>query len=162
MSSIREAGSVKRYHTVQTHGDQTVAEHSFHVCMILTQIVENPSAELLKAALYHDLPEVDTGDMPATTKWRYPKLAEELEIAELDFITRHGLSVKLHDREWLALKYADMCELVQFCVDQLNLGNRNMLVIANRGLDFLGTLPFCSAKASELVESLKHQVENFK
>lgn len=151
---------VKRYHTVMTHGNQTVAEHSFYVCLLLTELVEKPSVALLKAALYHDLPEIETGDVPATTKWKYPKLNEELKSAENDFIVRHGLSVMLPDSDWLALKYADMGELVMYSIDQITMGNRNMVDIGRRGLDYLKDLPYLNDKASRFVEQLEKEFDN--
>lgn len=151
--NIREGGMVKRYHTVPTIGQQTVAEHSFFLCLILTQIY-TPSAELLRAALYHDLPEMETGDVPATTKWRYPKLAEELEIAEMEFIRRNKLEVNLTDEEWRALKWADMLELVMYCVDQIKLGNTNMFPLAERGVKYLYGMGELSEKANLMLASL--------
>lgn len=159
--NLRAAGAVKRFHTIPTHGEQTIAEHSYHMCLILTQIADNPSPELFKAALYHDLPESVTGDIPAPTKWRYPKLAEELEVAELEFIRRNNINVELTDREWLALKYADMAELVYYCIDQLNLGNRNMLQIAYNGVEYLGKLDLLNEKASDMVLDLCTQLRKF-
>lgn len=146
---------MKRYHTIDTHGQQSVAEHSFYVCLLVSELVEKPSVALLKAALYHDLPEGETGDIPATTKWKYPKLAEEVKAAENDFIERHGLAVSLPDREWLALKYADMGELVLYATDQIMLGNRNMLPVGKRGLDFLKDLPFLNERAEQFVRQLE-------
>lgn len=146
---------MKRYHTIDTHGQQSVAEHSFYVCLLVSELVEKPSVALLKAALYHDLPEGETGDIPATTKWKYPKLAEEVKAAENDFIERHGLAVSLPDREWLALKYADMGELVLYATDQIMLGNRNMLPVGKRGLDFLKDLPFLNERASAFLIKLE-------
>lgn len=35
MNTLRNAGKVKRFHTVETIGQQTVAEQSLNVCVIL-------------------------------------------------------------------------------------------------------------------------------
>jgi hypothetical protein len=159
-SALRGAGKVKRYHTMHTHGSQTVAEHSFYVCLLLTELVDKPSVALLKAALYHDLPEHETGDIPATTKWKYPKLAEEVKSAENDFIERHGLAVSLPDKDWLALKYADMGELVMYSIDQIMLGNRNMVPVGKRGLDFLKDLPYLSDRATMFINKLSEEFDD--
>lgn len=158
---IRAAGAVKRFHTVPTHGHQTVAEHSFYMCLIINKIADNPSANLFRAALFHDLPEHETGDVPATTKWQYPGIADELLTAELAFIGRHGLSVTLSEREWLTLKYADMAELVYYCIDQLNLGNKNMKEIAHRGIKFLNELRPLNSKADEMILDLCTKLKEF-
>ena len=157
---LRKAGKVKRYHTMSTHGAQTIAEHTFYVCLLLMELVEKPSVMLLKAALYHDLPEHETGDIPATTKWKYPKLAEEVKAAESDFIERHGLSVSLPDKDWLALKYADMGELVLYCIDQIMLGNRNMIPVGKRGLDFLRDLPYLNDRAHEFIKNVEEEFKD--
>ena len=51
------AGYTRRWHTT-SYLDQSVAEHSWGVALIIMQNHPNPSANLLKAALLHDLHEV--------------------------------------------------------------------------------------------------------
>ena len=72
------AGSIRRWHIVNHHGQQSIAEHSFLVTIIATQlyndmvgIEEGNDKELLKVvfgALFHDMPEVRTGDSPTPAK----------------------------------------------------------------------------------------------
>ena len=119
MNTLRNAGKVKRFHTVETIGQQTVAEHSFNVCLILLFITNGTaSSELLKAALYHDLPELITGDIPATAKWKSEALSQALTEVEQRFEKDFNLSVEISDSEKLLLKWADMYELVQYCFDR--------------------------------------------
>ena len=70
------ADSVKRWHLVDTSRNQTVAEHSFNVCLIsqrILQILEIDheswiSGRTMLYALHHDIPEVIIGDIPTPTK----------------------------------------------------------------------------------------------
>lgn len=148
----RDAGAVKRFHTMRTIGDQTVAEHSFNVCMLLYRLLDSPSAELIKAALYHDLPEVITGDIPATMKWRQPQLNMMLQVVESTIVEENGWVVELSEEERTILKYVDMLELMLYCRDQHMLGNRFLHEVFYRGLEYLTQLP-------ALEETLRNKVQ---
>lgn len=159
-SLIRKAGGVKRFHTVPTIGNQTVAEHSYNLCMLLLEVTEGKcSTNLLKAALYHDIPEIATGDIPATTKWSSVELHGALLELEEVFINEHKLDVPLTLEEMFLLKFCDMLELVLYCLDQLKLGNRNMFPIAQRGIMFLSkmgaTNPLCLKELDTVVGKLR-------
>ena len=154
--SLREASQVVRYHTVQTIGRQTVAEHSYHVAMLVLRFTDgNASQELLKAVLYHDLPEVETGDLPATFKWANLGVVQALNRVEEAFDEKYGTSVTLTDEERLILKAADILELVEYCIDQMNLGNRNMRIIAFRGLAYAKSLPFVNCHVEDFIHELE-------
>ena len=59
------AGSeVKRYHTVTTLVSETVGHHSHGVAMMCLMFDPMASRQLLMAALFHDLAEHQTGDIP--------------------------------------------------------------------------------------------------
>lgn len=139
---MRESGHTRRFHTVPTIGFQTVAEHSFHVAMLCIEMSEGqPSSELLKAALYHDLPEICTGDIPAHVKWKNADLKNMLEAMENDFLFENDMDTALTIQEELILKYADALELGFYCVDQLMLGNRGMREIYQRIEHHINSLP---------------------
>lgn len=124
---LRQAAMTRRCHTVPTIGHQTVGEHSYHVAMLVLELSGGqPSLNLMKAALYHDLAETATGDVPATTKWRSPLLKNKLDTMETVFNNRHGLTVTLTADEELVLKWADSLELGFYCIDQLMYGNRHV------------------------------------
>lgn len=162
-NTLRNAGHVRRYHTLQTIGHQTVAEHSYFLTMILLELTQGQaSCRLIKAALFHDLPEVITGDIPATAKWKSPCLVTELKAMEDEFEDEHDLFVALTDEEKLLLKFADMSELVLYSLDQLRLGNRNMLEVGMRGIDYLQNMPFVSPAALKMMNELITEMEKFK
>jgi len=78
IQDVMRASSVKRWHTVSTIRQQTLAEHSFNVCMLAKQMADmigmpaQRKALLLEMALVHDLDEVFTGDIPTPAKEQQP------------------------------------------------------------------------------------------
>jgi len=134
---IRKGGDVKRFHTVTMHREHLVASHSWGVATLILHIYPTASRDLIVAALYHDVPEYATGDMPATTKWANPALAVALSQVEDQVVDILGLRVDLCDEEAYVLKFADMADLVLACIQEHRMGNREAHQIVNRGLDYL-------------------------
>ncbi len=160
---IFKGGAVKRYHTVTMIKEQTVAAHSWGVACVLIDILGEPSAKLLKAALYHDVAESMTGDVPATTKWKYTELAEALQKAEEDVERSLGIYVTgLTSSELSTLKFADMVDLILHCVKEYRLGNRDALEIITRGMNYLDDRVWseeCSAYFDHLQIYVKDQIK---
>ena len=129
---LRKGGVTRRLHTVPMLGSQTVAQHSWGVAVLLVQLHPNPSLQLLKAALWHDVAEAWVGDVPATAKWRWRPLAHQVAFAELEIEDELGIRVNLTDKEHQWLNGCDILELALTCYDQLRLGNRNFGVILQR------------------------------
>lgn len=121
---IQRGGRVSRMHMMPTIHAQNVAAHSFGVawwCWLLTD--GKPSANLLMAALDHDLPEGATGDMPAPTKHRLG-LHDALSEWEQELSMSAGVPVfELTEVEAHVLKLADNFELLQHCIRERKLGN---------------------------------------
>jgi 5'-deoxynucleotidase YfbR-like HD superfamily hydrolase len=125
INELRNAAMITRCHTERVICPQTVAEHSYHVAMLCWKLCDHePSAELLKAAMFHDLAEKFTGDIPAPVKWRSPVISAELLKQEAVFEKEHKLYCSLTPKEELVLKWADSLELMWYCVDEVTLGNR--------------------------------------
>lgn len=120
LESVFIAGGVSRFHLYPFR--QSVAAHSWGVAMILYRTVKNPSPELIKAALAHDLGEIVTGDIPAPAKWRNPELKHVMEDMEEKAIAAMGLETDLSSDELYRLKNADMLEGMRFCVRQMECG----------------------------------------
>jgi 5'-deoxynucleotidase len=133
---LRDAGSVQRYHTTRTHRRQTIAEHSWGVATLLMMVCDNPPARLLGAALLHDVPEVITGDVPAPAKWRSKPLTDALAELEAEWMATFKMEFpELDEAEARLLKWADSIELVLWCLEEVEMGNRPMLALAQRGHD---------------------------
>ncbi len=138
---LRAGGAVKRYHTFPTIGNQDVGTHSHAVAVFILAMHPNPSFNLIKACLFHDLAEYDTGDCPANVKWAYPAMGAMLKLAESFIDDQLGLTVELTEEEDQWLKLADTLEYCLYALEQRRLGNQNMDIVFQRGLARLSTYP---------------------
>lgn len=130
---IRLGGHVKRYHTVQVHKEQTVAAHSWGVATILLDVCHpgDIDVSILKDALYHDVAEYDTGDVPAQAKWANPKLG--LALGDLERAIEEKLEIQPNSDNHPLLKAADLLELLWYCFEETRMGNKNTKDIFYRG-----------------------------
>lgn len=122
---LRDAAAVTRWHTMRTQRTQTLAEHSFGVAQLALYIYPQSSAALLSACLWHDLAEYTTGDMPAQVKWRSEAIKNALERLEGEYNREHNLVTSLTKKEKHILKWCDSMELILWCHEELELGNRH-------------------------------------
>lgn len=120
---LRDAGAVKRLHTLRTLNEQTLAAHSWGVAMLVMEVTE-PSAALLRAALVHDLHELATGDVPSPVKWENPDLENTLRAIEVKWDEENGTTLKLSEKERTILKWCDRFELALHCYEEMRMGNR--------------------------------------
>lgn len=128
---LRRSGLVRRLHTVPVVRGQTVGEHVYGSLIIAEYLFhKNPEMAydtkmmIFRTLLYHDAAEVETGDVPAPAKRRYPGLHMQLLAAEMLFDSRHGLEVGLSARDMLFVKACDLLDLGFTCVLEASLGNR--------------------------------------
>ena len=137
VDTIYDAQFINRYHTVPLGGlRQTVGAHSYAVVVLLDQLWDNCSKNLLLSALYHDVPEIVLGDIPATAKWSYPDVQKVFKKAEQKIMKDLDIDFVLTDRELNRLKMADMLELVMYC-HKLNDSNPRMKLIMQTGVNYL-------------------------
>lgn len=137
---MREAAAVKRYHTRRTLRQQTVGEHSFGAIQLLHQVYPEARKEVLLAMVYHDLPELVTGDVPAPVKRQSPKLAELLNAAEKQTGPLHQ-DFDLSMFEEAVCKWCDLMELVLWCLEEVRLGNQYAKETCLTGLLWLWDAP---------------------
>lgn len=127
------AGSeVTRYHTVRTICQETVGHHSHGVALIAAFLSGgNPRAELLVAALVHDLAEHVLGDIPAPSKRAF---AIGNQVSELEEKLLYGVDLKvdLSSEDARILKLADIAQGALFCIREIELGNSGMRVVYHR------------------------------
>ena len=157
LAALMTGGAVKRYHTAHTIRQQTVADHSHGVAMVVLTLRPLASAALIKAALTHDLAESVTGDIPAPAKWRCSGLKCNLEEMEREFDAKWEVDWVLTDDEKHLLKWADMAELVVFCLNEYHMGNRAIAGILSTGLRVLREYP----SPSHEMETLREQLNDF-
>jgi 5'-deoxynucleotidase YfbR-like HD superfamily hydrolase len=130
---IYEAGAVRRYHAKRVLVDQTVADHSWGVMIILLWLYypNLPSAKLFQLAAMHDVPELITGDIPAPAKWRSAALREAVNLLECEIAMDLGLPLNYDDP---ILVFADNAELVMHCLAELRMGNKDFQSTYEKGL----------------------------
>jgi hypothetical protein len=91
---IWTAGHVARWHTNDCHAlrnsNDTNHQHSARVALLLWHFWPDIDARTLLAALMHDLPEKQTGDMSGKTKRENPVLRGCLDFVEYKWHERNG------------------------------------------------------------------------
>jgi 5'-deoxynucleotidase len=127
---VWSAGRVKRYHIHHLNSPQSVADHTFGVAAIVSILWPYSSVELLRAAIFHDIAEKFTGDMPGPVKREYPELKKLMDDAERVVMLRMGL-IKYHEdslspEDRKKLKAADYMEALLFCIAEETSGNRHI------------------------------------
>lgn len=116
---MKDAGRVKRMH-VNNGPLHTIDEHVYSVLMIIILFHPNPSAELLKAAALHDMPERVTGDVPAPIKWQCPEIGRELAKLEsriFQAVLEYDPMSRITTADHLWIKAADSFDLWLTCCD---------------------------------------------
>lgn len=121
---LREAGNVRRCHTLTIIGDYTVGKHSHDALSILLVLHPNPSLQLIRHVAWHDSAERWIGDWPSPVKRAFPTLwprdAEEALLTQLGVPTNGELTQEEH--EWATA--VDLLEFLFWCEEQAELGNR--------------------------------------
>jgi 5'-deoxynucleotidase YfbR-like HD superfamily hydrolase len=127
-------GDVKRFHTHPTIGSQTVAEHSWGVCVVLMRLYPDCSMKLLMTAVTHDMTEAETGDIPFLVKRQHPEVK-----TVFDKIEHHQESIlniphnsDLDEEDRRRLKVADYVESMLYCIRQAELGSKTMNLVMDR------------------------------
>jgi 5'-deoxynucleotidase YfbR-like HD superfamily hydrolase len=126
----RRAGRVQRYHTWPHLKEQSVAEHSWNVARITLAICPEASPALVRHCLFHDLGEVVSGDPPYPVKLLNPAFGTEHRAVE-DY-ARETMSDPwmlphpggITDEEKAIFKLAEFIEMVEWGLDERNMGNR--------------------------------------
>ena len=99
LTTAWDAQFLLRFHTVAMQAErQTVGAHSYAVSILIDQLWPDSSKQLIMAALYHDVPELILGDIPATAKWSYPEVQKAFENAEKKVMDDLGF-FKIVDRK---------------------------------------------------------------
>lgn len=112
------AHRTQRFHSNPhlAHIGQTNAEHCHGVASIIALLHPEASANLLRAALWHDAGERWAGDLPSPFKEDFPDIARQHRWAEQRLALRAApLEPMLSPNEEAWLKLADALEAVLFC-----------------------------------------------
>lgn len=120
------SADTRRYHNKRGVPIQTVKEHSFGMLLLLLKLHPNPSANLMRAIVEHDLPETSGYfcDIPHDLKEEYPIFREIEAKVEAKFRSDFGLPEnKLTDVEKIWLKYLDGLDVI--CYIEVNIPEPN-------------------------------------
>lgn len=128
-----QASRVRRFHTDPAALEQNLADHSWGVAFFLDRLHPNPSANLFRCAIRHDLAERWTGDLPSPVKWDNPDLVCVLTQIERAAVAEHIGAITLTDEEHQWLKWCDLLELISFSAYSAMLGNNLAYRIYLRG-----------------------------
>lgn len=153
--AAREGGHVQRVHGTPHIGEYTVGKHSFDALSILLVAHPNPTVNLIKAVLWHDVAERWVGDLPAPVLNAFPELKEAYERAEAQVQQQKGLELPpLAPDEKLWLKLVDRVEFWLWCKDQLLLGNRHVEAMEQRTRELINEMPLPDVYAQNLVDQV--------
>jgi 5'-deoxynucleotidase YfbR-like HD superfamily hydrolase len=130
LTLITNGGRVRRFHAKATLKEETVAEHSYLVAWLVTLGADyNPGANLILAALQHDIPECELGDMPGPTKVKM-SLGAQFEAAEAEIFKAAGMpdfGALLCEKDAQLLKLCDNLAGWLKCVYERQLGSTMLL-----------------------------------
>jgi len=161
LKNLMQGANVVRYHTVPTVGTQNNGHHSMRVCLILRHLLDGEvSAKLYEAALFHDLSETYTGDLPATTKWANRALTDLVEDLEVQWAVNNDCYVTLCEEEEKLLTIADKLELVWFCTEQMKMGNEHLRTVRQKGIDYCTNVHLVNHIIEQRVSDLIKECEN--
>ena len=164
INEIRRGFNVKRFHTTHRTQEETVGHHSANVCAIMLRLEPSCSRALILAALFHDVAEVYTGDVPAPFKWDNPHIAEGLKQGELEYFRQHNIPAptewdELHDEDLALLKLADMLDLMLSSLEEVARGNRYAEDLYMNGCKYLAGMPIYK-RYEEKINTMLAEVAN--
>lgn len=154
VAMLREASQVQRCHTLPHHGSYTNGQHQYDAVMLLFTLHPDPSMNLVKAVLTHDIGERWCGDIPAPAKWSDGEMAKRSEQLERRCRQVVGYDIKLTDEEHVWLKAVDTIELLLWAKDQLAMGNLNATSVVANLMNYF--------KIAKMPKAAREFVENHK
>jgi 5'-deoxynucleotidase YfbR-like HD superfamily hydrolase len=132
LEKLYAAGDVKRLHTVPTCQVHTISEHVYGSMLIAMELCDDLNlapGNVLHTLLYHDAPEVYTGDIPAPAKRADADLHERLSILEAKFYKEYGISFRTcSPLEYTVIHAADIADLAMCCIREKRMGNRTQIL----------------------------------
>jgi len=133
---ILDGSAVRRFHTKNVISTETVGHHSHGVAMVTLLLDPQASRSLLMAALFHDLSEHVTGDIPSPAKREYG-ITSQISDLENKLMFEAGIQFPdLNERDKRTLKLADIAHGALFCVQEMSMGNSQMRAILNTYLSY--------------------------
>jgi 5'-deoxynucleotidase YfbR-like HD superfamily hydrolase len=127
--------------------------------MLALMLDPNATRPLLLAALFHDLAEHQTGDIPSPAKREYG-IGDQVDKLERRLMLEAGIVFpELSPEDARTLKLADIAHGALFCLREMSLGNRRMRAVYDRYMSYAHQLVL-SGNAKQLfnlIEELSHE-----
>lgn len=138
-----KATQVKRFTALHLLGHRSsIAEHSYEVVFLsyllirmisermpeLHEPLQSKAAAIYEHAMLHDIPEVETGDLPFPVKNQYPELKKALAKVEADFMQAYFPFV--NEPEVLVefiVKIADTIAVAREIITEISIGNTDFI-----------------------------------
>lgn len=149
---ISRLSNIIRYNTWGKVKNETVAEHSYFVCLYTKKICDylevNDFVKLkaIEFAIIHDAAEIFTNDITYDAKQSMPELQHILEAHEKNFIQTNfpenykDLYESSSYDNYLAkmiVKAADIYSVIQYCDNEVSLGNKNFQKLLDQSIQRL-------------------------
>lgn len=160
---------MRRWHTEPTIGDQSVADHSWGVVMLVGWLTNWRRPYLLIHAATHDIGEHATGDVPAQVKWASPEITKVVEELELREHRRLSLPAFVFDTDdALVIKLADTLDAMHYCLEAMRRGEKRARVPFDRMVERIksradgggsATAPEYLLRASVLLQQMTQEAE---
>jgi hypothetical protein len=133
----RSAGKVSRYHTWERIRDQSVGEHTWQLLRIILAIHPHASPELIRWAMFHDVGERVTGDVPFPVKREHLEVKRAFDAMEQEALLQMvpwGViaGVQITDEETNLLKLGEFIEMMEWGLDEMALGNASARLVYER------------------------------
>ncbi|QDP55877.1 MAG: hypothetical protein GOVbin8609_9 [Prokaryotic dsDNA virus sp.] len=122
INKVMESGNVERFHQAVGVTKQKLSEHQWGVAMLMEKFFPNCTRNAIMYALTHDIGELYTGDIPATTKWANPDIKTLLDEYEEKIIYDLGVKYVVSDEEARQLKLCDCLEGMTYCAYRYEMG----------------------------------------
>lgn len=146
-----------RFHTHFCTRQETIGHHSHGVAVIVSLVYPDASADLLRAAVLHDLGEGEWGDMPGHTK-RELGIREAVAVLEEREMRRNGVEMPtLNAEEHRRLKFADNAHGALFSMEELSRGNRELLGPFRNYVEWMEKEPMHLLGEQELFEMIRRR-----
>jgi 5'-deoxynucleotidase YfbR-like HD superfamily hydrolase len=124
---ILAGAHVRRFHTKPTLVVETNGHHSHGVACLINLLYPDARKELLIAALYHDLAEQESGDLPAPMK-REAGIRDAIKKWEFNLHKEAGVMVPaLDEEENRRLTLADSLHGAIYCLEECERGNHRVM-----------------------------------
>ena len=160
LESLYSLKHIIRYNNLPRIKDESVAEHSYFVALIVARLHQYYDFNLEKAllmAIVHDIFEVHISDVPRNVKMNYPKLKIIMDEIEDDCIRKkypeyediiYDFNGK-HSVEALIVKLSDNLSCIQYADTEIKLGSNYYM-------------PEVIKEAAKTIKIIEQQIEEYK